>query len=144
MVGRGLCWIAVIWISFGLLAAEAGGVDGPQLRLIGTVRGAGGGIAVCLDPATAQPFSLRVGENFNGWELLSVGAERAVFAKSGSSTRAIVTIDAPANNAASAPPPQPPVAAPQPATVQSPRTSQPRNGTWMDGDGQMIDPPVRK
>lgn len=132
MTTRALCGLAIIWVS--LSAAE--GADGPSFPLVGTIRGPEGGIAICVDPTTAQTFPLRVGQKFDGWELLSVQAERAVFAKEGSSTQAVIHIESFATGVArvpSAPPQAGPLPPPPPSAVPK--------GKWVDGDGQIIGPP---
>src|SRR5438067_1455589 len=143
MTHRTLCWTAAFCISVVAAVARADDAAGPQLRLIGTVRASDGGIALCLDPATARPFSLKVGQKFHGWELVAVRADDAIFAKHDPPARAVVTIASPANRGIFTPPPQSPVAS-QSASAKSPQPPQisaPPKGTWKDGDGQMINPP---
>ena len=145
MTRRMLCWTAAFWIAAASAVARADDASVPQLRLTGTVRTSGGGIALCLDPATAQPFSLKVGQKFHGWELVAVRAEDAVFAKRDPPAQAVVTIASPATRGIFTPPPQSAVAS-QSASAKSPqppRVSAHPKGTWKDGDGQMIGPPRR-
>src|SRR5256885_10699270 len=101
MTQRTLCWTAAFCISIAV--ARADDAASPQLRLTGTVRSVDGGIALCLDLATAQPFSLKVGQKFHGWELVAVRAEDAIFARPDPPARAVVSIASPARGVIFAP-----------------------------------------
>jgi hypothetical protein len=55
--------------------------DHPLLTLVGTVVGAGGGIAVFIDPTTKDTVRIRTGEDHDGWTLRSVRRRDATFDK---------------------------------------------------------------
>jgi hypothetical protein len=135
---RALCLTAAVWISF-VSVAQAGDATGLQLRLIRTVKSTTGGIALCLDPATGQSFSMKIGEKFAGWELRAIHDAEAIF--EGTSARAVIRISNPADGVVFTPSPsartEPTISPTQP--TRGPLT--PSNGAWMDGDGQLISPP---
>jgi hypothetical protein len=147
MTNRALNRIAAISILYALSTVELLCADHLPMRLVGTVRGPEGGIAICLDRALGQTFSLKIGERFRGWVLREVRGENAIFEQTGSSARAVVTIESSATGVALASPvlPHVPAAAgPQASPGQAPQASSaPPKGKWVDGDGQVIDPPKR-
>lgn len=127
-----------------LAAVEAAALDEPQLRLLGTIMGPGGGIAICLNRADSKVFSLRSGQSFEGWTLRSVHEHQAIFEKG--PLRIALALSSPADPSHPAPTQaQPTRAAPPPiATLPASRivpVNPQASGTWRDGDGQMIDPP---
>ncbi len=147
MTNHALSRIAAIWALYVLSTVELLCADHLPMRLVGTVRGPAGGIAICLDRTLGQTFSLRIGEQFRGWVLREVRGENAIFEQTGSSARAVVTIESSATGVALVPPvlPQvPAAAAPQASPAQAPQApSGVPKGKWVDGDGQIIDPPKR-
>lgn len=97
---------------------------------------------MCRDPSTSQTFSLRVGAVFDGWKLTAVHREDATFDKASVSVK--VKISSTSGLAAAplaAMPPPPPSGAPVPSAA-APTTPVVPPGKWMDGDGQIIDPPA--
>ena len=78
-----------------------------QLRLQGTVVGGESGFAICFNPATGGLVRVRMGEDFEGWILRSVGAREASFQKG--EQRALLAFPSPDD-------PQPPA-----TPVSSPR-----------------------
>jgi hypothetical protein len=144
MTKRPIGWMAATcaaWIlTFPAVAStDNGGPTTLQLRLIGTIKSANGGIALCLDPATGQSFSLKIGEKFAGWELRSIHDGDAIFENA--SGRVVIRISSPANGMPFTPPPSVPVVPTPGATQPTPGAITPTKGTWVDGDGQMISPP---
>ncbi len=108
----------------------------PQLTLIGTVLGAGRGIGVFIDQTTKDIVRLSAGEGHDGWTLRAVQEHAVILERD----RREVTIALPGSKlteqaTASIPPP--------PAAPQEPRqeTSTPP-GMWRDGDGQVITAPA--
>jgi hypothetical protein len=104
------------------------------LQLVGTIVGRESGIAICVNPSTRDVIRLKTGEDFNGWVLRAVQGREASFEKA--SLQARLTLPSPDDAQVSTasmglPPPQP---HPLPATA---------SGTWRDGDGQLIAPPVQ-
>jgi len=51
------------------------------LRLLGTIAGRDGGIAICLNLATSEVVRVRTGESFAGWNLRAVRGREATFEK---------------------------------------------------------------
>jgi hypothetical protein len=144
MSKRPLRCIAAICAAWVLSCPPVASADkvGPatlQLRLIGTVKSPTGGIALCLDPATGQSFSIKIGEQFAGWELRSIHDADATFENA--SERAVIRISSPANGMAFTPSPRAPAAPTAAATQPTPGAITPPNGAWVDGDGQVISPP---
>jgi len=106
------------------------------LQLVGTIVGRESGIAICVNPSTRDVIRLKTGEDFNGWVLRAVQGREASFEKANLQAR--LTLPSPDDTQVSAsstglPPPQP-LALPTTASG---------NGTWRDGDGQLISPPSR-
>jgi general secretion pathway protein N len=54
----------------------------PQLSLVGTISGDDAKFGIFVDQATKNVLRLRVGENFQGWELRSIQSREASFQKS--------------------------------------------------------------
>ncbi|MBB6252009.1 hypothetical protein [Nitrospirillum iridis] len=50
-----------------------GAPDGPDLQVTGVVTGPGGGAATGLDRRAQKPFSVRLGDDLQGWTVESVG-----------------------------------------------------------------------
>lgn len=99
-----------------------------QLTLLGTIVGGENGIAICLNRATNEVVRLKTGESFEGWALLSVHGREATLEKA--SQRTVLALRAPDD------PHEP---APSPPQV----IGAVANGTWLDGDGQLIAPPPK-
>jgi hypothetical protein len=122
--------------------AEAPGPAAPQLRLIGTIKTPGGGMAIFLDARSGQSFSLKVGDNFERWTLRSVQDRRVTFKNA--SDRTSLELLEPANGIVFQPSratdPGPQAATPPPRST----AAAPAGGSWMDGDGNMIAPPVQR
>ena len=53
----------------------------PQLSLVGTISGDDARFGIFVDQATKNVLRLKVGENFQGWELRSIQAREASFQK---------------------------------------------------------------
>ena len=53
----------------------------PQLSLVGTISGDDAKFGIFVDQATKNVLRLRVGEDFQGWQLRSVQAREASFQK---------------------------------------------------------------
>ncbi len=142
---------------FGLVAHAAAYADEPvptpetatqqpiPLRLLGTILGRENGIAICFDQATTKVIRLKSGQSFDGWVLRSVQGHNATFEKG--AQRTVIELSTPADPlqaTAFQPLPGAIVASPPPqnVAVHAPVAPvSPQGGTWMDGDGQMIDPP---
>jgi general secretion pathway protein N len=100
--------------------------DHPLLTLLGTVIGTSEGIGVFVDQQNKTVIQLKDGQEHDGWTLQSVHERDVVFADG---KRAAV-LALPARSDADRPENAALVSAAAPS------------GTWMDGDGQMISPPV--
>jgi general secretion pathway protein N len=116
------------------------------LRLLGTIAGRDGGIAICLNLATSEVVRVRTGESFNGWNLRTVRGREATFEKaSRQEALALPSPDDPRQPAA--PPPQIAGAQALPLPLSPvnavPAQSAPVSGTWRDGDGNLIAAPRR-
>jgi hypothetical protein len=116
------------------------------LRLLGTIAGREGGIAICLNLATSAVVRVRTGESFEGWNLRTVRGREATFEKA--SRQEVLALPAPDD------PRQPAAAPPQIAGAQAlpfplspvnavPAQPAPVSGKWRDGDGNLIAPPRR-
>ena len=117
------------------------------LKLLGTVVGGDKGIAICLNQSNNSVIHVVTEEAFQGWILRSVNKREAVFEKA--SQRTVLSLPSPQESLSaelpSEPAPLPPMLPPPPAAATTPIPSQqPGGGTWMDGDGQMIDPPAQR
>lgn len=126
------------------------------LRLLGTVEGGDSSIAICLNQTTNDVVRLRKGENFEGWVLRSVRRREVEFEKL--ALREILSLTPPGDSQPAVPPQvvagTPPVPQstgvspafrpqdrpPVPQSVVVPAKAPPP-GSWVDGDGQVIDPP---
>jgi general secretion pathway protein N len=53
----------------------------PQLSLVGTISGDDAGFGIFVDQATKNVLRLKVGEDFQGWQLRSIQAREASFQK---------------------------------------------------------------
>jgi hypothetical protein len=107
------------------------------LQLVGTIVGRDSGIAICVNPSTRDVIRLKTGEDFNGWVLRSVQGREASFEKAALQARLTLPSPDDAQVAASPfgmPPPQQPIAT---------QASVSASGSWRDGDGQLIAPPLR-
>ncbi|WP_044562954.1 hypothetical protein [Azospirillum sp. B4] len=51
----------------------AGASDGPDVQVTGVVTGPGGGAATGLDRKAQKPFSVRLGDDVQGWTVESIG-----------------------------------------------------------------------
>jgi hypothetical protein len=100
--------------------------DHPLLALVGTIAGETEGIGIFLDDLTRNIVRLKTGEKHGGWLLLGVRGRQATFEKD--HRTAVLTLPAPGAE------PTGQVALPVSA-------NQPSQGTWRDGDGQLIAPP---
>jgi hypothetical protein len=116
------------------------------LRLLGTIAGREGGIAICLNVATSEVVRVRTGESFEGWNLRAIRGREATFAKaSRQEVLALPSPDDPRQPAAL--PPQ--IAGTQPLPLPlspvnaAPARPAPASGTWRDGDGNLIAAPRR-
>jgi general secretion pathway protein N len=114
------------------------------LRLLGTIAGREGGIAICLNVATSAIVRVRTGESFEGWNLRTVRGREATFEKA--SRQEVLALPSPDD------PRQPIAAPPQFAGAQAlplspvnavPAQRAPVSGTWRDGDGNLIAAPRR-
>jgi len=109
--------------------ARPGEPDHPELTLVGTVVSAHEGIAIFVDQASKTVIRLRTGQDYDGWTLRAIHERDTVFENT--QHEAILALPArsttgPAANGGASPARAPP------------------SGTWMDGDGQIISPPVSK
>ena len=145
--GTHMRWIAcAALVSWIFCFSDSHAADGPRVELIGTVQTPHGGVAVCRN-ATGQTFSLKSGSSFEGWTLTDVGRDDVTFVKA--SVSAKVQILSPITPGSmpppQAPPPSPTAAASPTADGNSQSTAGPHStvpkGKWVDGDGQIIDPP---
>jgi general secretion pathway protein N len=116
------------------------------LRLLGTIAGRDGGIAICLNLATSEVVRVRTGESFEGWNLRTVRGREATFEKA--ARQEVLALPSPDD------PRQPVAAPPQLAGAQGlplplspvnalPAQRAPVSGTWRDGDGNLIAAPKR-
>lgn len=110
---------------------SAFGADAPPVVVIGAVRAPDGGLAICRD-AAGHVFSLGVGASFNGWTLTSVARDEATFVHDSGTVVLRVT------ETSSMPVASPAQHQPDPLMPRAPK------GKWLDGDGQIIDPPKPK
>lgn len=53
----------------------------PQLSLVGTISGEDAGFGIFVDQATKNVLRLKIGEDFQGWQLRSIQAREASFQK---------------------------------------------------------------
>lgn len=134
--------ICAAWIFVSPGAADDLDTTTLQVRLTGTVKTPNGGIAFCVDPATGQPLLIKVGEKFSGWELRSIHDGNATFVNEASAAQATIRISSPADGRALAAPPSAPTGSTLSSVTQPPPVAPP--GRWVDGDGQMISPPVER
>ena len=105
--------------------------DHPLLTLLGTVTGETEGIGIFVDQATSSIVRLKTGQDHAGWRLLSIRGREANFEKDNRSATLLL--------------PPPGAAAQAAGSLPAAVTEAARSGdTWMDGDGQMISPPVAK
>jgi general secretion pathway protein N len=116
------------------------------LRLLGTIAGRDGGIAICLNLATSEVVRVRTGESFEGWNLRTVRGREATFEKA--ARQEVLALPSPDD------PRQPVAAPPQFAGARGlplplspvnavPAQRAPVSGTWRDGDGNLIAAPKR-
>lgn len=114
------------------------------LRLLGTIAGREGGIAICLNLASSEVVRVRTGESFAGWNLRTVRGREATFEKA--SRQEVLALPSPDD------PRQPVALPPQIAGAQVlplspvnavPTRPAPVSGTWRDGDGNLIAAPRR-
>lgn len=107
-----------------------------QLTLLGTIIGQDSGMAVAVDANNNKAVRLRIGEDFEGWKLLSVNGREATFEKA--TVQTVLRLPTPEEAQASPP-------ADTLNTTALPNTaSAPASGTWRDGDGNLIAPPKRQ
>jgi general secretion pathway protein N len=115
--------------------------DHPLLTVVGTIVGESEGIGIFLDQATNNVIRLKVGQDYTGWILRAVEGRAASFEKD----RRTATLVLPA--------PGEPQSGQGPAPIigQMPAMGGVQNiagalasGTWIDGDGQRIDPPPER
>jgi general secretion pathway protein N len=130
------------------------------LRLLGTIAGREGGIAICLNVATSEVVRVRTGESFEGWNLRTVRGREATFEKA--SRQEVLALPAPDDPRQPNEPRQPiampaqiagaralPLRPPQPLPLSVspvnavPAQRAPVSGTWRDGDGNLIAAPKR-
>jgi hypothetical protein len=106
------------------------------LQLVGTIVGRESGIAICVNPSTRDVIRLKTGEDFNGWVLRAVQGREASFEKASLQARLSLPSpdDAQVSTASMGLPAPQPVALPAAASA---------SGTWRDGDGRLIAPPVQ-
>jgi general secretion pathway protein N len=103
--------------------------DHPLLTVVGTVVSESDGIGIFLDQATNTVIRLRIGENHAGWILRSVQGRDASFEKDHrTATLALPTPGGPQSSQ-----PSTPIGAGAQAAA-----------TWLDGDGQLITPPIAR
>jgi general secretion pathway protein N len=101
--------------------------DHPLLTVEGTVVSESDGIGIFLDEATNNVIRLRIGENHAGWTLRSVHGREASFEKDHRTATLVL----------------PPPGAPQSSQPSIPiGVAAQAAATWIDGDGQLISPPV--
>jgi hypothetical protein len=136
-------------------AAKPPEPDHPLLTIVGTIVSTSDGIGVFIDQATNDVIRMHTGQDHDGWVLRSVHGREASFQKNEkTSTLALpapgetpAAPTAPSLAATSARPaqPAPPVPAPATAAAPAPAAAPPQAGnTWVDGDGNMIQPPPAK
>lgn len=130
---------ALVWAGLSASLQTARAADAPHLEVVGTVRTASGGFAICR-VSGGETFSLKVGSRFEGWTLSAVMANGARFERDPES--ATLEIASPAG-AGFIPPPRPAATAVTPAAspARDGGASVVPKGKWVDGDGQVIDPP---
>jgi general secretion pathway protein N len=104
--------------------------DHPLLTLLGTIVGATEGIGIFYDDATREVVRLKTGEEHAGWRLRSIQGREAIFRKN--LRDVTLALPAPGTTEQGA---QHPIAGPGLASSKN---------SWMDGDGQMITPPLGK
>src|SRR4051812_9861742 len=78
--------LGAICMLWAVGAPDCGAGEAPRFELVGTIKKAAGGIALCRDPSTGRVFSLRIGGLADGWTLRSVGSDRATFARESEAT----------------------------------------------------------
>lgn len=110
-------------------AARPGEPDHPQLTLVGTVVSAHEAIAIFVEQASKTVIRLRTGQGYEGWTLRAIHERDTVF----ENPRHEAILALPARSATG----------PAANAAASPAQALP-SGTWMDGDGQIISPPVSK
>jgi hypothetical protein len=136
-----MVWVVTLASLISCSAARA--ADGPHMQLIGTVQASDGGLIIGRNTSSGQTFSLKNGSNFEGWTLTDIGRDDATFEKA--STSAKIQILSPINPGST----PMPVAAPQTTAATAPiapvspppSPSEVPKRKWVDGDGQIIDPP---
>lgn len=105
----------------------------PQLSLVGTVTGHGGGLALFVDAADKSTISLKAGQNHKGWVLRTVESHQVELASGLDS--AVLKLPPPdMKPVVGALPPPYPVTVPQ-AQVPSPVTPQPANAALSNPPG---------
>ena len=141
--GRVVCIGGKVALALLTFCPEGHAADGPRLQLVGTVQAPHGGLIICRDPSTGKTFSLKNGSSFDGWTLTAIGRDDATFERASVSARLYVSSPsnqtfmpavpaAPRPDATTPPPPSPPASG-APTSVPP--------GKFLDGDGNIIDPP---
>lgn len=111
----------------------------PALTLVGTVLSGGERMAVFVDQGTKDVIRLRIGEGHAGWALHAIQSRAAILEQDGN--KAVLALSprhAEVQQTASVP--QPNEIAPSPPPSQ--QAEQPPAGKWVDGDGEVINPPA--
>lgn len=127
-------------------AAKPPEPDHPLLTIVGTVVSASDGIGLFIDQATNDVIRMHTGQDHDGWVLRSVHGREASFEKN--ERKSTLALPAPGEAPAAATAPSLAAASAQPArptlpVAPPPAASAPAQAgnTWMDGDGNMIQPP---
>jgi general secretion pathway protein N len=132
-----------------VVAAKPPEPDHPRLAIVGTIVSASDGIGVFIDQATNEVIRIHTGQDHDGWVLRSVHGREASFEKNERTSTLALPAPGETPGAATAPslaampgqPAQPAPPVPTPAAAPAPAQA---GNTWMDGDGNMIQPPPTK
>jgi hypothetical protein len=131
-----MVWRIALVVAALIVCVPAQAAEAPPLTVIGTIRAPDVGIVLCRDLG-GNFVSLSVGTSFAGWTLKSVTMDRAIFERA-SETVTLKLTGAPQRPVIAQPATAPPYAQPNGST---PSTAAIPKGRWVDGDGQIIDPP---
>jgi general secretion pathway protein N len=68
-------------------------IEPPQLALVGTIASGAEGFGIFIDQSTKAALRLKVGEDFQGWKLLTIRGREVAMSKDGRS--AVLTLPQP-------------------------------------------------